>query len=241
MAKHPDDRWDTATAMVEALDGAMGPSRPPTEPTRPIAAVAPPPPSNRRHGAAIIAGLAGLILIAVVGFVLLSGGDNGRSDGGQQTAEQPRQTETPRKKKESTPTPTPTAESTPEPTATATATPTATPAPPAAGTGVAAARRLQLQGYNARQNGDFAAALTASSAALKACGDAHVLDPCGFALYEVGAALVGLGRNEEAIPYLERRLDDYGDNSARDVQKALDQAQGGKPGKGQDKKDKGND
>ena len=244
MAKHPDDRWDTATAMVEALDGAMGPSRPPTEPTRPIAAVAPPPPSNRRHGAAIIAGLAGLILIAVVGFVLLSGGDNGRSDGGQQTAEQPRQTETPRKKKESTPTPTPTptptAESTPEPTATATATPTATP-PPAAGTGVAAARRLQLQGYNARQNGDFAAALTASSAALKACGDAHVLDPCGFALYEVGAALVGLGRNEEAIPYLERRLDDYGDNSAGDVEKALDQAQGGKPGKGQDKKDKGND
>jgi serine/threonine protein kinase len=238
MAKHPDDRWPSATELVEALDRAMGSSRPPTEPTRPIAATPGPSPA-RRNGAPIIAGLAALIVVAVVGFVLLSGGDNGRSDGsGQQAADQPRQTATPRKK-ESTPTATPTAESTPEPTATATATPTETP-PPAAGTNLAAARRLQLQGFNARQSGNFEGALAASAAALKACGDAHELNPCGFALYEVGAALIGLGRNEEAVPYLERRLNEYGDNSSGEVQKALDEAQGGKPGK-KPKKDKGND
>jgi len=244
MAKHPDDRWDSATAMVEALDRAMGPSRPPTEPTRPIAAT-PPPPPGRRTGWPLVAGLTGLILIAIVGFVLLSGGDDGRSDGGQRQA----QTEKPRKRES---TPTPTAEKTPEPTATATATATATPTAtptasptdtpaPAAGTDLAAARRLQLQGYNSRQSGDFAGALAASSSALKSCGDARRLDPCGFALYEVGAALIGLGRNQEAIPYLERRLNEYGDNSAGEVQKALDQARGGKPGKGPKQKDEGND
>ena len=53
MAKAPGDRWATATAMVDALDRAMGSSRPATEPTRPLAAVAPPPPGERGgHGGA---------------------------------------------------------------------------------------------------------------------------------------------------------------------------------------------
>ena len=64
---------------------------------------------------------------------------------------------------------------------------------------------------------------------------------CGASAYACALAHVEKQQFAEAIPYLERRLDDYGDNSAGDVEKALDQAQGGKPGKGQDKKDKGND
>jgi len=180
------------------------------------------------------------VLIAVIGFVLLSGGDNGGAGGdNQNAASQPKQTEKPRKK-EPTGTATPSAESTPEPTATATATatPTATP-PPAGGTGLAAARRLQLQGFNARKAGDYEGALSASSAALKACGDAHQLDPCGYALFEVGADLVALGRGDEAVQYLERRLNEYGDNSSGEVQAALDEARGKKPKKA--KKDKAND
>jgi hypothetical protein len=204
----------------------------------------PAPPRPQRHGrggsaAVLLAGLAGLILIAVVGFVLLSGGDNGRSDGGNDTRE-PQASSTPRKR-EKTPTPTPTAEKTATATATPTPTPTATETPPPgpAEPNLARARQLQLQGYNARQSGDYNGALAASTQALKACGDAHALDPCGFALYEVGAALNGLGRYDEAIPYLERRLSEYGDNSSGEVQKALDEARGGgKPGKGKGR-DKG--
>jgi hypothetical protein len=177
----------------------------------------------------LLAGLAALALLAVVGFVLLSGGDNGRSDGDKQQAAQ-----TQRHKAKRTPTPTPSAESTPKPTATATATPTATPTAttaPTSGPDLARARSLQVQGYNARRAGQYEAGLTASTAALRACGTTHALDPCGYALYEIGADLVALGRNSEAIPFLERRLSEYGDNNAGDVQQALDQARGEKPNK----------
>ncbi|HEX5622669.1 MAG TPA: serine/threonine-protein kinase [Solirubrobacteraceae bacterium] len=257
MAKEPSERWESAAAMVEALDQAMGATRPATEPTRPLAPVAaaaprdgdrgaapppPPPPAHRGgrggSGAILLAGLAGLLLIAVLGFVLLSGGDNGRSDG-DNASEKPQASSTPRKR-EKTPTPTPTAERTATPTPTPTPTPTATETPPPgpAEPNLTRASQLQLQGYNARRAGDYNGALNASSQALKACGDAHALDPCGYALYEVGAALNGLGRYDEAIPYLERRLSEYGDNSSGEVQKALDEARaGGKPGKGP--KDKG--
>jgi eukaryotic-like serine/threonine-protein kinase len=241
MAKEPSERWGSATAMVEALQRAMGSSRPPTEPTRPIATA--PPPPRRRGGAPLLAGLAALALLAVIGFALLSGGDDRGSDGNDQQAK----TERPSKKRKATPTPTPTAKSTPEPTATATATPTATPTAttaPTNGPDLARARQLQLQGFNARRAGDFEAALAASTQALKACGDAHALDPCGFALYEIGADLNALGRNEEAIPYLERRLSEYGDNSSGEVQAELDRARGekaDKPKGPKGPKDKGDD
>jgi eukaryotic-like serine/threonine-protein kinase len=297
LAKDPGERWESAAAMVEALERAMGSARPePTEATRPMAAVpvvadqdtpgaagtswaaaggaagagaagaaaagagaaatdgsrgadedtpadttapravagrrrggAPPTTSHRNSGGILLAGLAALVLLAVVGFVLLSGGDNGRSDGG----DKPAASTTPRKR-ENTPTPTPTAEKSPSPTATATATATATEAPPpAAGPNLARARQLQLAGFNARRAGDYETALSSSMQALKACGDAHALDPCGYALFEVGAALNALGRPDEAIPYLERRLDEYGDNSSGEVQAELDKARGeSKPGKG---------
>src|SRR4051812_31251646 len=229
MAKDPSARWGSATAMVEELGRAMSSARPPTEPTRPVA-VSPPPPPGRRSGTPLLAGLAALALLAVLGFVLLSGGDNGRSDGGEPQAKAQHRTQ----KRKSTPTPTPSAESTATPKPTSTATPTPSPSPTATppapgGTGLAAARRLQLQGFNARRAGDFNAALAASSQALKACGTTHALDPCGFALYEVGADLNALGRGDEAVPFLQRRLDEYGDNASGEVQAELDKARGKKP------------
>jgi eukaryotic-like serine/threonine-protein kinase len=224
MAKDPAERWESAAAMVDALERAMGSARPPTEPTRAIAAAPGPPPPRRRSAAPLLAGLAAVALLAVAGFVLLSGGDNGRSDGGrQQTAKTERRSE----KRTPTPTPSPSAESTPEPTATATATPTATTAP-TSGPDLTRARQLQLQGFNARRAGDYEAGLAASTAALRACGNTHALDPCGYALYEIGADLIALGRNREAIPFLEKRLSEYGDNSGGEVQQALDQARGEK-------------
>ena len=47
-------------------------------------------------------------------------------------------------------------------------------------------------------------------------------------MYQIGADLNALGRNREAIPFLEKRLAEYGDNRAGDVQRELDTARGEK-------------
>jgi tetratricopeptide (TPR) repeat protein len=221
MAKEPGDRWESATAMVDALDRAMGAAPPATEATRPFAA---PPPAERERragGVWLLAGLAGLILIAVLGFLLLSGGDDGspeRSADRQPTAT-PTAERTPEATREATPEPT--ATQTPEPTATATPEPTQE---PSGAPDLERAADLQLQGFNARQAGNYEQALALAQQALDACGDAKQLSPCGYALFEFGAALNALGRHEEAIPYLEQRLEQYGDNSAGEVKRELDAA-----------------
>ena len=66
-------------------------------------------------------------------------------------------------------------------------------------------------------------ALAYSTQALEACGDQRQLSPCGYALYEVGVALNALDRPDEAIPYLQQRLDQYGSN--KDVEKELKRAE----------------
>jgi tetratricopeptide (TPR) repeat protein len=104
--------------------------------------------------------------------------------------------------------------------ATATATATAT-AEPSGGTDLERAAQLQVQGFNARRAGDYEQALALSQQALDACGDTKQLSPCGYALFEVGAALNALGRPDEAIPYLEQRLEQYGDNSSGEVKAEL--------------------
>ena len=45
-------------------------------------------------------------------------------------------------------------------------------------------------------------------------------------------ALTALGQPQAAIPILQRRLDEYGDNNSHEVSKALQEAQR-KAGKGQ--------
>jgi serine/threonine-protein kinase len=223
LAKEPSERWASAAAMVDAVERAMGSAPPATAPTVPIARTerpavagpertAPPPPRSSRGGL-LLAGLAGLLALAAVAFALLPGGDGGDSGGGERARTEPR-------RHEATPTRTPTGtpEKTPEPTATATPTatpsppPTATPEPPSGGSGLDRAAQLQLDGFNARRAGDYERALSLSQQALEACGNTRRLNPCGYALFEVGAALNALGRPDEAIPYLERRLAEYGNN-----------------------------
>ncbi len=245
MAKDPGERWPSAREMVDALDRAMGSkpaaaaaAAPATEATQRLDSPPPPPPPaaappqrdrpGRRPAAALLAGLAGLLLIAVLGFVLLSGGGDGDGDADQASEPTPTATATAERTREPTPT------ETAEPTATATATPTETPEPtktpaPSGEPDLARAADLQLQGFNARQAGNYEQGLTLSQQALEACGDAQELNPCGYALYEVGAALNALGRPDEAIPYLEQRLDTYGNNAdvKAELKKARQAAKGG--------------
>jgi eukaryotic-like serine/threonine-protein kinase len=240
LAKEPDERWPSASAMIEALDRAMGSSRSSTEPTRPVAAPTPgswdegptpraasgsDSPAERRGGGAmpwLLAGIAALVVLAVAAAMLLSGGDGGEPQSGSEPTATPTAEQTPERTPERTPEPTatPTAEQTPEQTPEPTA--EATPEAPA-GTDLDRAADLQLQGYNARLAGNYESALGLSTQALEACGDTKQLSPCGYALYEVGAALNALGRPDEAIPYLQQRLDQYGPN--RDVEKELKRAE----------------
>ena len=64
----------------------------------------------------------------------------------------------------------------------------------------------------------------ASQGAVEACGDSVEMDPCGYALYNLGAALNRAGRPDEAIPYLEDRLARFGDNENKDVKTELKSA-----------------
>ena len=95
---------------------------------------------------------------------------------------------------------------------TATAAPTDTPTPdadasPASGKpDLKAATQAQLAGYNARRAGDYQTALAKAREAQQLCGSAKELSPCGYALFEEGAALIALGQPDAAIPILQRRL-----------------------------------
>jgi eukaryotic-like serine/threonine-protein kinase len=239
LAKDPDERWTSAAEMVRELEGALqpAPALPPTEPTRRIAAPPPVPPSrrtrtaaaaagpprqtaggpSRRAGAAVIAGLAGVLLLAVLAFALLSDGD-GNGGGGQTASDQPPQQQRERERDASpTATAEPTEEATPDPTPEATEEPAPQPQPepqppPTGAPDLDRASDLQLQGYNARRAGDHETALQRSQQALEACGEERPLSPCGYALFEVGRALNRLGRPADAIPYLEQRVA-YGDGS----------------------------
>jgi serine/threonine-protein kinase len=240
MAKDPDARWSTAGELVDRLESALD-APPPTPPTRRIAGPIddggpPPPPEPRRSPARLIAaGLAAVAVLAVLGVLLLrddGGGDGGNGDG-RRAGSTPTQTATPDRtatpEQTETATATATATATPTETATATATPTATPTDtPSSGGGapdLAEARRLQVAGFNARQQGDFAQSLQLSEQALEACGNSNELDPCGYALFEKGLALNRSGNPEAAIPVLQERLDRFGDNEAGEVKKELKAAQ----------------
>jgi eukaryotic-like serine/threonine-protein kinase len=247
LAKDPDERWPSSIAFVDALEEAMDTRAvPATGPTRKVSrsgggGAAPPPLRRsgprrppRRRGPVLLAALALLAAAAVAAAIALAGGNGG--DGNSPRAKststpKPKASSTPKKKAKRTPSPTPTDTATPEPTATATATAsptqTATPKPPPSGgkPDLAQARRLQVQGYNARQGGDYQKDLELAQQALNACGNSKELDPCGYALFEKGLALNRLGRSEEAIPVLQQRLARFGDNNGGEVGKELKDAQ----------------
>ncbi len=157
-------------------------------------------------------------------IALASGGDDDpkstpRAEATAEATASPDKTEEPKATETASPEPTATASPEPTPTAEATEAPASGGAPD-----LDAARTLQLEGYNARRAGDFQTALEKSRAAQQACGGSKELSPCGYAVFEEGAALVGLGQSEAAIPVFERRLNEFGDNESGEVEKALRKA-----------------
>jgi serine/threonine-protein kinase len=235
MAKDPAERWPTAAAFVEglatALDGAAGP---PTEPTRrmsPMAAGVPPaatgrrapPPSPPRRpaGAAagphphrrnvpVLAALVGLLFGAIALAAVLSGGGDQ-----QQAASRPPASE--RKAPESTPT----AEATPEQTQ------TPEPTPEAPQPDEAAASGLNSQGFGLMNAGRYDEAVGPLRQAYDACKGSSALDPCGYAIYNLGRSLRLAGSPDEAVPVLEERLQRFPDNQPGTVEEELALARAG--------------
>ena len=93
-------------------------------------------------------------------------------------------------------------------------------APDLDGRAAAPARRLQRAPTRATSTARW----TLSEQALEACGSSRELEPCGYALFEKGVALNRSGRPDEAIPVLEQRLEQYGDNGSGEVEKELKDA-----------------
>jgi eukaryotic-like serine/threonine-protein kinase len=246
MAKEPDERWETAGALVRALDDALSappPRRraaavPPTAPTRVLGERTPPParPARRapaaaapRRGPAALIALAALLLVVAGAVALMSGGDGD-----------------PRTEPRSTPEPTATAspdetqESEPEPTATATAVPTEDPSPPdegpnngngkgkGQGQGSAAtgddAAALQLQAYNLNQAGQPEQALPLAQRAVELCEGSTAVSPCAYALFEYARALRMTGDPESAIAVLEERQQRFPDDQPEAVESELQRA-----------------
>ena len=232
LAKDPADRWASSRDFVKALDAALvsapapapeaaapPPTPPPTVATRPMAAT--PDPAQRRTGTLLAALAAALVIAAGVAIALNGGGDDPGANTKARTtpgvaAKDDKEKATPEPTAESTPEPTPepTVESTPEPTPEATSETVGTSDP---GDPV----ELQADGFQALEAGDYETAIAASQQAVEACGDSAELDPCGYALYNLGAALNRAGRPDEAILYLEDRLARFGDNENKDVKTEL--------------------
>jgi eukaryotic-like serine/threonine-protein kinase len=243
MAKEPDDRWESAGAMVRALDDAltarpprraagaadgddatrvMGATPPLGRPARPAAA---PGGSRRGWGAGALMALAALLLIAAgaTALMITGGGDDPPAD--RTGRDEPRATATPQQTATSEPTPT----STPEPTATPEPTQEATPEPQngkkkrkgnsgAAGNDPA---QLQLQAYNLNRAGQPQQALPYAQKAVQLCEGSTDVNPCAYALFEYAKALRLTGDPQGAIAALEERKQRFPDNQPGAVEKEL--------------------
>ncbi len=242
MAKDPGDRWATAEEFVERLGEALtAPPRrkaapattatrplasrdrtpPPSRPARPVAAAERPGSSGPGTGV-LLAALAAALLVVVLGFLLLKG--NG-DDKGNQASKTSTPTATAKKKETPSPTPTATKTQTPEPTATATKTPKPKPsaAPPSSG---GSASQLQLEAFRLNNAGKYDAALpVAQQAVTKGCQADAQLNPCGYALYELGRAQLGTGDAAGAVATLNQRIQRYPDDQRKTVEKLLKKAQ----------------
>jgi eukaryotic-like serine/threonine-protein kinase len=218
MAKEPVDRWDSAGAMVRALDDALSappPRRraaaavlPPTESTRVMGDRTPPPARparaaaaagspRRGWGAGALIALAALLLLVAGAVALMSGGDDPPAER-PAARDEPRATATPDETAapEETATAEPTAEPTEEPTAEPTQEPAAEGDDPA---------ELQLEAYELNQAGRHQEALPVAARAVELCQGSTAIDPCAYALFEYGRALRLTGDPEGAISVLEER------------------------------------
>jgi eukaryotic-like serine/threonine-protein kinase len=235
MAKEPSERWETAGAMVRALDDALA-APPPRRHAGDTTRVMGGPPPRRGNGAAAHAprrswgagawiALAALLLVVAGAVALVTGGGSDDPKGEQTAQQEP--TRTPDATR--TPTATPTAE---EPTATPTPTqePTQTPAPTeepkklkkdkgaAPGNDPTA---LQLRAFELNNAGDHQQALVFAQKAVQLCEGSDAVSPCAYALFEYAKALRLTGNPTAAIAALEERKQRFPGNQPGDVEKEL--------------------
>jgi serine/threonine-protein kinase len=221
MAKEPEDRWESAGAMVRALDDALSappPRRaaaaaPPTAATRLIGDRTPPPgrparaataggSPRRGWGVAALIGLAALLLL-VAGAVALMSGDGEDPSTQPSAREEPTATATAAPEETTTPEATATEEPTAEPTQEPTQEPTPDEQEPSAGGDDPSA--LQLQAFELNQAGRHEEALPVAAQAVELCEGSEAVSPCAYALFEYARALRLTGDPESAIAALEER------------------------------------
>jgi serine/threonine-protein kinase len=240
LAKAPADRPASASDLVNRLRGALGataatgvahpvgerttrvapmpvqrriPRTPVPAPAHAAVAGAEERPSpvrsRRSNRAGVIAAVAAALLLAGVAIAALAGG------GGDS---RPPATTAVRHKATSTTATQPTTSSTP----TTPTTPTAPPAPaPAAGGAPADAAGIEQQAHAAIAAGDYQGAIAQLGGLVNRC-DVAITDPCAYAWFDLGDALLRAGNPQAAIPVLEHRLQNP--NQSGVVQSELDQA-----------------
>jgi serine/threonine protein kinase len=219
MAQDPRDRPRSAGDLASRLASALeepptAPTRavPPTRAARPVPAAAPPPPPagpareaapdrGKRPVAAIVLALVFLALAAatVIAAVLSAGGDDE-----PQTADRPTQQQDGRKPKKekqqerqpaedqqpAQPSPAPEPDSQEEP----------------ASVDPSRGAQLNEEGYALMQQGDYAGAVPILRQAVASWPEDSQDINYAYALYNLGTSLNRSGNPEEAIPYLEKRL-----------------------------------
>jgi serine/threonine-protein kinase len=245
MAKEPDERWESAGAMVRALDDAL--AAPPPRRRRPAAATRvmdPTPPRRggtgtaaaapgaprRGWGAGALVALAALLLVVAGAVALISADRGGDSQDGGAAQRDPERTATPKASRtpDATATATATAE---EPAATATASPTEEPAAPPAQSGKPKKDKggapgndptaLQLRAFELNNAGDHEQALKFAEKAVRLCAGSTAVDPCAYALFEYAKALRLTGNPAGAIAALEERKQRFPDNQPGAVEQEL--------------------
>jgi serine/threonine-protein kinase len=250
MAKDPDDRWDSATQFVERLEEALAPpppkrgtgngavgghtrstrlmpdrdgTPPPSRPVRPTAGPSSPRRSGSRMG--VLLGVLGALLVAAIVVIALTsgGGDDNTSSSSSKAKATPSATKSkPKAKAKATATATATAQQAEpaQPTASATKAPAAGKEP--AGNDP---RQLQLQAYNLNNQGQSAQALPYAQKAVRlGCKGSAPVNPCGYALYELGRAQRQTGDPQAAIKTLEERIKRYPDDQKSTVEAELNKA-----------------
>jgi serine/threonine-protein kinase len=238
LAKEPRERWESAGAMVRALDDALATPRHRRRPagthtTRVMGAGGGNGTTARRgaesgrprrgFGAGALIALAALLLIVAGAVALTTGGDD---DPGQTAEREPTATATATpdatRTPEETATAEPTAEATPEPTAEATPEPTPEPDEKVK-TGVPGndPTQLQLQAFELNNAGDHEQALKYAEKAVRRCEGSTAVSPCAYALFEYAKALRLTGNPQAAIAALEERQQRFPDNQPAAVEQEL--------------------
>jgi tetratricopeptide (TPR) repeat protein len=229
MAKEPDERWESAAAMVRALDDALARPRRrgAAAPTRTVAA----PPARRGWGAGALVAVAALLLVVAGAAALLTNGGDDEPTA-QRTPEatatatataEPERTQSP----EPTPTEepaTPTATPTQEPTEEPTPAPTEEPATSGGGVGGNDPARLQLRAFELNNAGDHGQALAFAEKAVRLCEGSSAVSPCAYALYEYARALRLTGDPASAVAVLQERMRRFPDNQPGVVAEELGRA-----------------